>query len=126
MSRLLYSQNPVERTERLVDLLDLRKDWNAGVFTGCVLEHMLPVFESIYRHLITTFTRSGEQSERSRLATSVHHVFRITSRIFQRSPPHQRMMQLIAEYAFLGQRLAYPITEWSKEELYKEYDMAYF
>jgi len=120
MGNLLFNLNPIERTERLVDLLELRPDWNGGVFDGCAYEHMLPVFESAYRHLVKPLSRPGEQVERGRLERAIYEVFGKSKRA------HSRMMLLVANHVFLGQRIEYPITEWTKDELFNEYDTSFY
>lgn len=127
MGKLLHSLETIERTERLVDLLELRSQWNAGVFNGCIYEHMLPVFDSTYRHLVKPFTRPGEYAERNRLERSINEVFGKNTRGYSVSPPHKCMLELTSRYAFEQRSfLEYPITEWTKDELFKEYDTSFF
>ncbi len=126
MTRLIYSRETIERTERLVDILELRKDWNAGVFNDCSYEHMLPVFESAYRHCVKPLTRPGEENDRRRLERSIYEVFgKATTISRDRISAHTRMMILVADYVALGHRLVYPISDWSKEELFAEYNTSY-
>ncbi len=126
MGNLLQTHEVVARVERLVDLLEIRSDWNRGRFDGCVYEHMLPVMDSAYRHFVKPLTRSGELAERRQLERSVNEVFGRNSRGFSLAPPHQVMMTLVQDYVVYGRRLEYPIDEWTKEELFSEYDHSYY
>lgn len=126
MAELLQTTDVIERVERLVDLLEIRDDWNAGKFDGCVYEHMLPVLDSIYRHLVKPISRSGERHERQKLERAAHEVFGASSRGFALAPAHQVMMDLFRDYAAGLSHLEYPISEWTKAELFTEYDHSYY
>src|SRR5690606_33099131 len=126
MGKLLYSLETIERTINLVELLGLRKDWDAGVFNDCSYEHMLPVFESAYRHFVKPLARPGELEERRRLERAIYEVFGKATVNTNGISAHARMMALVADYVTLGQQLQYPITYWSKEELFKEYETSYY
>lgn len=126
MSTLSYEKDVYARVERLVDLLGLRSDWNSGIFDGIIYEHALPVLESAYRHFIKPLNRSGELSERRRLERAIHEVFGVNTRGFHLTPAHQRMMDLVRNYVVYGRRLEYPLSEWTTDELFKEYDNSYY
>lgn len=125
MTELMQVPEVIARVERLVDLLELRDKWNRGVFDGCAYEHMLPVFDSAYRHFVKPLTRSNEQFERKRLERSINEVFGRNSRGFALAPAHHAMMDLVRDYVVYGQRLEYPISEWTNAELFSEYDHSY-
>lgn len=125
MGTLETTRDVIARTERLVDLLELRRDWNRGAFDGCVYEHMLPIFDSAYLHFVKPLRRPGEQAERQRLQRAINEVFGTGSRGFNLAPPHSAMMGMVANYVFLERRLRYPITEWTQEELFLEYDNSF-
>jgi len=125
MGDLMQEPEVIALVERLVDLLGLRSEWNIGAFDGCVYEHMLPVFDSTYRHMVKPFSRRGEQAERARLERAIAEVFGVNSRGFTLAPPHQAMMDLVREYATGHGTLEYPIEEWTKQELFSEYDHSY-
>lgn len=126
MGTLSYERETYARVERLVDLLELRSDWNSGTFDGTIYEHALPVFEAAYRHFLKPLTRATEEFERRRLERAIHEVFGAHSRGFQLTPAHNRMMDLVRDYLVYGRTLEYPLSEWTTDELFKEYDYSYY
>lgn len=107
--------DPIERFNRLADLLTLNRAVRRGYFDGTVYQHALPYFEAFYRWVTVGQVRSDEEQVRRSLERGIHDIWP------QNIPVRQAIMQVVADVVADTAKISYPISEWTIEELKSEY-----